>query len=463
MTSKAIATTPLNHAQPLGSRAVLVLTGLSYLFVGFGFSYLDRNFGSFGLECILWLVWALLGFGAGTFNLGKSDTAGQTQWMVLGLVGLVLALFPGLAMYSLLRWGSITLMIVMGARAAMLRTRRDFYFTMCVIFVVSFMVVTHGNADWTLWFYLAPAWVFGGVALAWDHAADMPLSRWTKLMMTLGFMVCSFVLVLLLFFFAPRPPILGFGFLPPGTDTPGMFKQDQGTDGQKDNGGKGGGSASGTNQGQGKGGSGTTQQGGWGQRWDAMLKGMRQSAADPNIPQWQRSFMDKLLGAAQDIVNTLSGRAQPSQGQEMQGKSMQEQSQSLVFRINWVLLLLLLLAGYLLWHYRYKLGLKAVLGGAWLLARWYPAQSMRLSALALKWCLHIHGHKRRPGQSVREHLVGAPGVPPLARRWLGYAVESYCAMRFGGTPADTKQAINMRKDVMGACDILMGAVPELAK
>jgi hypothetical protein len=232
MTKQPKVIAPADDSPPLHSRAVVVLTGLSYLFTGFGFSFLDRRFGSFGLEGFLWLMWAVLGFGAGALHVGKPASAGKTQWLVLGALGGLLALFPGFAIYNLLRWTSLTLMIVIGARAAVLKTRRDFYFTLTVIFVVGFMVGTHGNADWTLWFYLGPAWVFGGLALAWDHAAGTPLSRWTKMFMTLGFITASFLLAVVLFFFAPRPPILGFGFLPPGTDTPGMFTQPAGSGAQ---------------------------------------------------------------------------------------------------------------------------------------------------------------------------------------------------------------------------------------
>lgn len=149
MTTTRTVAVPFDREPPLNSRAVVALTGMSYFFVGLGFSYLDRRFSSFGLEGFLWLTWAVLGFGAGTLHAGKPAASGQTQWVVLGLLGFVFALFPGLAIYNLLRWASLTLMIVIGARAAILRTRRDFYLTLTVIFVVSFMVGTHGNADWT--------------------------------------------------------------------------------------------------------------------------------------------------------------------------------------------------------------------------------------------------------------------------------------------------------------------------
>lgn len=457
MTLPQTPPTPADLSPPLNSRAVVVLTGLSYLFVGLAFSYLDRRFNSFGLEGFLWLAWTLLGFGTGTLHVHQPDAAGQTQWNVLGTIGLLLALFPGFAMFSLLRWASLTLMIVLGARAAVLKTRRDFYLTLIVVFVVSFMVGTHGNADWTLWFYLGPAWVFGGLALAWEHALGTPLSRWTKMGMTLGFIGLSMLLAGVLFFFAPRPPMLGFGFLPPGTDTPGQFQQPAGDGAGPSAPGRSGSSGSGTGAGQGDAGAPPPSE--WAQQWGSMLKGMRRAMADRFIPQWQRSLMDTLLNAAQSLLGRLTGQSAES----APGALSQELSERWTIRVNWLLLLVTWLAGYLLWRRRYRLGLGIALGGSWLLAAHFPAQSMRLSAQALKWCLHLHGHQRSPGQSVREHWGAAAGMAPLAKRWLGYAVESYCETRFGGVPASPQRALHMRQAVQGACDIMLGLAPEFNK
>ncbi|MDO9198177.1 DUF3488 domain-containing protein [Rhodoferax sp.] len=461
MTTTRTVPVPVDPASPLNSRAVVALTGMSYFFVALGFSYLDRRFSSFGVEGFLWLTWAVLGFGAGTLHAGKPVASGQTQWVVLGLLGFVLALFPGLAIYNLLRWTCLTLMIVIGARAAILRTRRDFYLTLTVIFVVSFMVGTHGNADWTLWFYLGPAWVFGGLALAWEHAAGVRLSRWTKMAMTLGFVGASFLLAVVLFFFAPRPPILGFGFLPPGTDTPGLFQQPVGEGGGRQAKGNSGSSGSGAGAGQGS--AGAPQPGEWAQKWGAMLKSMRQSTADRFIPQWQRSLMEKLLNSAQSLLGMLTGRSAESEATSADGELTQEQSESLLFKVNWLWVLVALLAGYFLWRRRYRIGLGIALGCSWLLAAHFPAQSMRVSAQAMKWCLHIQGHKRSPGQSVREHWLAAAGIAPLANKWLGYAVQIYCETRFGAVSASQQRALNMRRAVQGACDILIGFAPELKK
>lgn len=435
--------------EPLASRAVIGLTGVAYWCVGLAFSFLDRHYGSLGLEVVLWLVWAVLGFGAGMLYVGRAPQAGSRQWHWLGALGVLLALFPGFLIYNLLRWTSLLLMVVIGARAAVLKTRRDLYFTLTVIFVVSFMAGTHGSADWTLWFYLGPAWVFGALALAWDHASAVALSRWTKALMTLAFVIAAFLVAVLLFFFAPRPPLLGFGFLPPGTDTPGLFQTPGGGGGDAPAGAAG---AAQGGVGAGGGHAGASRPGSALSQWETMLQGMRQSAADPKIPQWQRSVMQAMLDAAQSVLDALQG-------------SEQETAAPPIWLPNpWLLLLILLVLGLLLyglWRKRYRWGVDALLGLAWLLAWLHPVGSMRLSVLAMAWCLQGLGYKRLPGQSVREHWGQARGLAPLPRRWLGYAVETYCAVRFGAVLATREQAFDLRNAVHGASDITRGVLPGL--
>lgn len=445
---------------PMNSRAVVALTGASYFFVALGFSYLDRRYGVLGVEAFLWLVWVAIGFGAGVRNAHQPPQVGHRQWVILGCIGFALALFPGLIMFNILRWTCLALMIVIGARAATLRTQRDFYLSLTVIFVVSFMVGTHGNADWTLWFYLGPAWICGALALAWQNALGARLSRWTTMSLTMGFIMVSFLITVVVFLFVPRPQILGFGFLPPGTEAPGRFEQSQGS---------GSGSASkgnGTSSGQvGSGGGlgGASQGSNWADQWDRMIQGMRRSLGDKFIPNWQRNLIERLLNGAQSIFDALTGRGDGSgdaQGSASQSRAVAEEQ---TFKVNWLLLLATLLAAYVLWSRRYRMGVGLALFGAWMSQKYFPAQSMRLSAQGMKWCLVLHGHKRSPGQSVREHWGAATGLAPLANKWLGYAVEIYCETRFGNRPATQSQATNMRKAVQGACDVLLGVVPELAR
>ncbi len=476
---------------PLQSAGAIVFVGLSYLFAGFAFSYVDRSHRTFGIECALWLAWAVLGFGAGVLNQRGGEGAGRTQWRVLGLFGLVLAVFPGFVWYSFARWVCLVLLIVMGARAARLRTRRDLYLTLVVIFTVCFLTTTHYAADWSLWFYLGPAWLCGALALAWLHAEGVDLSRWTKLFMTMGFVAVSFAVAASLFLFAPRPPVLGFGFLP-GGDVPGLYDPPFGDrEGRGSSGGEPRGSAGQGGHGSAGGGAGASgdaragqSQGGQSRPgtppspWDRMLGQMREAGRDPFAPQWQRGAINGALDAAQALRGWLKGTPGSSRGGagspagpgDQPGTGMQAQqagsdggATGVLSLSDLLLWLALLLAGWLLWRTRYRWGLRAALGLSWLLALRFPARSMQVSARAMGWCLRVHRHPPLPGQSVREHWSSARGLAPLARTWLGHALESYCATRFGGVPATRERALRMRQDVLGAAEVMMGTVPELSR
>lgn len=445
----------------LQSRAVVVLTGLAYLFVGLGFAYLDRHFLSFGFESLLWCTWAALGFGMGALQVHKPNPVGQTLAWVMGTVGMALVLFPGFAMFALARWICLALMVTMGARAAMLRTQRDFYLTLTVVFAVSFMVATHSRADWSLWFYLGPAWVLGGLALAWQHASGTALSRWIRLGMTLGFIGMALGLAALLFLFAPRPPVLGFGFIPPAADTPGLFGQPAADPvaqlgfGTASKPGVGAGSGSGSGGGAGGAGGGSAQQ------WQTMLDRMRSALDDPSIPAWQHRVIAGLLGGVQALVDALAGGGGGGGGEgDGEGDGYASSSYSLSFTISWLWWLLGLLAAYLLWRRRYRIGLWWALGLAWCAAGRFPQASMRLSARAMGWCLRVHGFPQAPGQSVREHWSQA-AIAPLARRWTTDALEIYGATRFGGVPATPQRARTLHQALRAACDILLGEAPEL--
>lgn len=450
--------------QPLTSRAVVLLTACSYLCVCLSFSYLDRRYGKFGFESLLWLVWTGLGFGAALFYVGKNSRAAETHWKVQGTLGMLLALFPGFLMFNLLRWASLSLLIVLSARAVVMRTRRDFYMNLTVIFVVSLMVATYMTADWTVWFYLAPAWLFAGLALAWEHAAGTAISRWAKGGLTVAFIGLSFLLAMLLFLLAPRPPTLGFGFLPPGTDTPNLVKQEAGSQGQ----GRGeGGDASG-----GGGRAPGAQAAVGANRWQQMFDRMRHDLQDRHMPDWQRQTLQRLTGWGEILAAALTGTLVTVPGTSSAGsleELLREAGEYCVEKIIvpwWPLLLLLLLLLWLifrLWPRRYGLGAAGLLLAADGLARWQPMLSMRLSALALSWCLRQQGYGRASGQSVREHLASATSVPDLPRRWLAYAVDLYGETRFGGAAATPRRAANMRKAIHGASQILAGVLPELQR
>lgn len=439
---------PAQAEQALTSRAVPLLAGCSYLAVGWAFAYLDRAYGGFFFESVLWLLWALAGFGAGVFHLGRGETAGQIHWKAQGVLGMTLAVFPGLLIFPFVRWVGLVVLIVLGARAAIMKTRRDFYLSMMGVFVVSLLVATHLRADWTLWTYLGPAWLFAALALAWEHASGVALGRGIKAGMTLGFVAAALLLAATLFLFLPRPQGLGFGFLPPGTDAPGLFQQAPGNsagDGARADGGMSSGGDSGASQAP-------------GQAWKRMFGQMRQDLKDPRMPQWQRALLERLLGWGEATVERLTV--------EVEWRELWRVTISIPWRLLWALALLLVFLAvlrYWAWPRRFGLGAWLALWAAGRFEAWRPMLSLRCSALAMNWCLRHHGHPRAAGCSVREHVALAATLPALARHWLNQAVGLYCRTRFGGAPATLDAASRMRQAVQGAAHVLSGVMPELLR
>ena len=468
----------------LTSRAVLFLTACSYLCVALSFSYLDRRYGFFSGEGVFWIIWTLLGFGAALLYQGRGARAAEVHWKIMGGVALLFVLFIFLK-YNLLRWASVSLLLVLSARAVVLRTRRDFYLTLTVIFVVSLMVATYWTVNWTVWFYLAPAWLFAALALAWEHAAGVAVSRWAKGGLTVGFISLSFMLAMLLFLFAPRPPTLGFGFLPPGTETPNLNTQSGGGQGtQHGEGGRQG------HEGRGGSGGGSQQAGAGGQGWQQMFERMRRDLlGDQHMPEWQRGTLLRLLGWGELLGAALRGELVWGGGRkpgigvpgeftpverfqqaiaEQIGKLKQMLQDMLeqLSRLSWLDWLLLLLGLWLIyrgWRRRYQLVTGLLLTLASGLLRWQPMLAMRLSLWALLCCLRQQGHRRAPGQSLREQLASARALPDLPHRWLTYALELYGEVRFGRAKPTAQRAAHMHKAVYGASQILSGVMPELQR
>lgn len=420
------------------SRTVVCFIGASYLCAGLSFSYVHRYAGTFGVESLLWVLWTLVGFGGALWHVGRGLQAGQQQWKWQAAVGLALAVFPFFFMFNLVRWVALALMLTMGARAAIMHTRRDLHLTLLAIFVVSFLVATHAGADWTLWFYLGPCWLFAAMALAWEHAAGARLPTRAKGLLTAGFVMLSLAVALLLHAVVPTPHIMGFGFLPPGTDQHSHFTTADSA-----------GSAHGPNrnadptQGSAPGEDSSTVEHGRGlSNWAAKLQLLRQALKDPHIPPWQRATLEAAVDALQSFANGLTSAS--ANVQAYIG------SLSLAGLLLWLLALLVALWA---WRRRWLLGARAALLGSGGLAMWRPATSMRLSAVAATWALRAHGHRPRPGQSIREHWLTLADAPMLSE-WLQRAADIYCASRFGSQGFTPTQARDLNRAVDRVCGVL---------
>jgi hypothetical protein len=423
------------------SRTVVALTGASFLCAGLSFSYLHRMYDTLQVEYVLWVVWTLLGFGGAWLRMDKNPAAAQTHWKWLGFFGVAFAIYPGFFMFNLARWMALMLMLVIGARAVIMHSRRDFYLTLTAIFVVSFLSATHGNADWTLWVYLGPCWLFAGLALTWDYTAGTRIPPWTKALLNSGFVMLCLVVALAINAVIPRPNVMGFGFLPPGTDRPGLFKTPSaGTPGDGRVTGAGG---TGGTGGQGEG-QGSLAGSSWADGWTQGIQELRRSLGDKFMPEWQRDLLGQMLELMDRTTQALSQLSQ-----------MLAQLSSALSWWNLLSLLLIALVAYVFWRRRYRIGMQLAMALAWVLCHRYPLASMRISAAALGWALHVKGHVQQEGQSVREHWNSLPQAPAAVRIWLRTATDLYGAVRFGGRVPTPASADKLRQLVTVTADALL--------
>jgi len=453
LTDRSVLRSDVRPDEKLASVAIPVLCGLACLFVAWAFAYLDRRIGRFAVEAVVWTVWVGLGYFLAAANLNGDGVRAARLAKIFTIVACVLAVVPGVLMFTLLRWAAFALLMVTAARAPAMRTRRDFYYALAAIVAVSLLVATHGNADWTTWFYLGPAFLCIALALAWDYAAGVELGRLRKTGLTLGFLAVCMAVSVAVFAIVPRPNILGFGFLPPGTDTPGRFKVDaprSGDSGDRSDRGAGG------ESGGGAGSSGAAQP----SLLEQAVTRMQQTLKEPSLPQWQRGIVAGMLGMAEtymwvrgDLVLRRVSSMTPSEREEARQIAQRVASVLAVLKALLALLLLALLA-WGLWLLRWRLAVAGALWSAWLLARWKPAVSMRCSALAVRWMLGRRGHPMRAGQSVLEHLGSAPALPALARHWLGTSLRLYSEHRFGGVGASPHAAVYMRRAIESSVEIM---------
>lgn len=441
--TSSLAMRPADDAQQrVAGPAMHVLCGACYLFVAMAFAYLDRSFGRFGFEAALWLVWAAVGFGAGAFWLRRPGEGGRRMALWLTVLAGFLVFVPGLLIYALPRWPAFAVLLIVPARAAAMQRRKDVYLCLVSLVAVSLLVATHSLADWTLWFYLAPAWVLAALVLAWDYSASVRLGSATKVAMTLGFLVSAVAIAMALWAVLPRPDVVGFGFVPAeagpgGKDGSGASPKAGGATGA----GAGGSGASGP---------GATQ----GPAQQAMAR-LRQSLRDPNMPALQRQLLEATLD--------LWGWLRPTYGQGAAapdtGSTLVSASDVLEF-LAWLLALLALaLAAFLVYRWRWRIAIEATLGAARVVATRRPDLAIRCVQLGARMALHRAGHRIQPGQSVREHVGSALDLPVPARRWLRQVTSMYCACRFGGARATAATANEMRRAVVAALEVIEGRVP----
>ena len=445
----ALTTAPTLHHrdradEALRGPALPVLCGFAWLGVAWGFSFLDRARGEFGAFAIAWLVLGLIGFGLGLAGRTRPERV-KPAARVLVALACVFAVVPGLLMFTLLRWSAFALLLLTAARAASMRTHRDLYYALAAIVAVSLLVVVHANAEWTVWFYLAPAWLCIVLALAWDYAAHVRLGAPLKAGLSLAFVTLCIAAGVAVSAMLPLPQTPGFGFLDPPTGNPGHAGRAAAR----------GGSAGTAPQ---AGDAGTAGARGTRSLLGDAVEALHRALGDQGLPQWQRSTVEGLLAAAEALGRLIDSgdvrvTMRPRTAQEReQARGRAEALRAAVQALLWLLALLLALL--LLWRARWRVAGAAAFAGAALLARWSPGASMRCSMVALHCLLHRRGHPRGPGLSTLEHVRSARFLRPKLRQWLQRAVLVYGGWRFGGAAASAAQAEEVRRAVLAADELL---------
>lgn len=500
--------------EPLRGQGVIALAGLAYLGIALSFAFIDRSLGRFGIESLLWAAWAALGFGVRLLAPDRLVLRQRVARVMLVLTAL-LWIVPAFLAFNLIRWIAVGLLVVLAARAAVLATRRDLYYLLAALIAIAMLILTHAKAQWPIWFYMGPAWLAIGLVLAWDYAAGLPVPAWMKVAGTALFMIACLLLTAAALSLLPRPAMLGFGFLPPGTTTPGRFRidtpqgppsrrdgleQEAAPDGQPGGGrlqpGDGAGGPPGTQRGAG-GKAGGVQGSAPGPRGSLPptggSSGIEQAVAilgaalqDQHLPGWQRSMLSTL----RDALQALGGlprdehcNGKSAVGQCVPGQSPDPRShpngQAQTLRDGqqpngqpkpkpgtleagggaprtldpWLLILLVALA-LMLWSRRWRIATSGALAGAWLLRRSAPALSMRWAMAALHCLLRGRGHRLQAGMSMAELVASASNVPAPVRAWLGGAVQTYGLWRFGGCAPRSERADQVRSAVAAAAEVL---------
>lgn len=436
------------------NRWVHAFAGACLACVGLAFFFLDRSYGDFATVAPPWVVATLLGFASGAIALRRDGPFARAMCALLGFVALALAIFPTFLIYSLLRWAALCMLFVSIARAPLLRTRRDLYFTLTTCFVAATVVAIHSRADWLLWVYLGPACLFAGLALTMEHVASHAVGIVTKFAASVSFIAAVFALASLLFLWLPRPPMLGFGFLPPPAEEPALAKRPGGAQGQDSRG-----DATGQNS------PGSPDPTGRGDRpWHDMLDRMERDLQDPTVPGWQRALLGRLVDAAQGLLRALEPSAGPGHG--ARGHSSQDGGSRLlalvrvVVRISLASLLAWLAALALLalaWWQRHRLAFMALNAAAWSTTVAHPLSSMKLCARMMAVGLHRLGSPQRPAQPLREQLARTPDLAVMERFRFGEAVDLYYAVRFGRLAATPELARSMRLSVLITTDVALAA------
>ena len=444
-------------------------------------SYLDIEYGEFGIEVGVWAIVFAVTLAIGWLQQGEEKPYGKIIRNVVIAIALIATLKIFLPVFGVPRTGVYLLAGLQAANNCVTTTRQRFYLSLLVSLVLVLFATNHFRADWSMLFYLLPYLV----ALVFALVAEQVSQRIREIGRAAGAQtalsgqgaaiaaatVAILFLATLLYSLTPQINMhyLKWRF---GLQTPNMQGYQDGTAGrlpgrvmrQDHTAGDGSdipdageianlgpGSGSGSSKAQGNkegahGGSGNERKDGP-RLWQYLPKGlpspdeMRDKAAEDGMPKWQAEAIHRLAGAAERAGN-LTKPVMQSIGDHV--AKLSEEVERLIKAIQdssiWLILLGLMA---LLWMMgrRLRIGLRAGVNFdyMWLgiLGRHAGgAVGARQYFLALGRILSLRNVGHRPNDNTREYLAQIARCFARLRSVIAELILLYERSRFSARPDD---------------------------
>lgn len=275
-------------------------------------AFLDIQYGSFGMEALLWTVLFGITLAMGWRQSKRPSDAGKRAQRWTLALGVFLTLIVFIPMWGFPRAGLAILAMLQAAQNCVTVTRRQLHFGLLVSAIMVMFAATHYRADWTMLFYLVPyvsAVVFTLVAEQINRRAlDLRHQSLAPAMASgqgsaIATATAAILLIgTLLYMLTPQPnwSDLSWRYGQPSTKgIPSSLGAEAGAGNQELDllGGSGATSPS-DNQGDG-------QSSNTGHGWPSPAE-MRQTAQRPGMPAWQRQVINGIANTSERVIHTMT-------------------------------------------------------------------------------------------------------------------------------------------------------------